>query len=44
MDAYYLEVYKLGNKFYVSSAITSFATTMLQRTSCRSFVLLALKY
>jgi ribonuclease HI len=44
MDAYCLKVRKLENKFTVSSSIMSFATTMLQRTSCRSLVLLALKY
>jgi ribonuclease HI len=44
MDAYCLEVRKLENKFYVSSSTTSSVTTTLQWTSCRSFVLLALKY
>jgi ribonuclease HI len=44
MGAYCLEVHKLENKFYVSSSTTSSAAIALQRTSCRSLVLLALKY
>jgi hypothetical protein len=44
IDAYCLEVHKLGTCSMVSSSTTSFATTTLQRTSCRSLVLLALKY
>jgi ribonuclease HI len=44
MDTYCLEVHKLENKFYVSSSITSSATTMSQWTSCRSLALLAHKY
>jgi ribonuclease HI len=44
MDAYCLEVRKLENKFYGLEFHTSSATTTLQRTSCRSLVLLALKY
>jgi ribonuclease HI len=44
MDAYCLEVHKLKNKSMVSSSTTSSAKTTLQRTSCRSLVLLAPKY
>jgi hypothetical protein len=44
MDAYCIKVRKLENKFYVSSSITSSATTTLQRMSCQSLVLLAHKY
>jgi ribonuclease HI len=45
MDAYCLEVRKLENKFYgLEFSTTSSATTTLQRTSCRSLALLALKY
>jgi ribonuclease HI len=44
MDAYCLEVRKLEKNSTVSSSTTSPATTMLQRTSCRSLVLLAHKY
>jgi ribonuclease HI len=44
MDAYCLEVRSSSTSSTVSSSTTSSATTMLQRTSCRSLVLLALKY
>jgi hypothetical protein len=43
MDAYCLEV-RSRTSSTVSSSTTSSTTTMLQRTSCRSLVLLALKY
>jgi hypothetical protein len=44
MDAYCLEVASSRTSSTVSSSITLSATTMLQRTSCRSLALLALKY
>jgi ribonuclease HI len=44
MDAYCLEVRSSSTSSTVSSSTTSSATTMVQRTSCRSLVLLALKY
>jgi hypothetical protein len=47
MDAYCLEVRKIENKFYgleFHHVVLDNSTTMLQRTSCRSLVLLALKY
>jgi ribonuclease HI len=44
MDAYCLEVRKLENKFYGLEFNHVVATTTLQRTSCRSLVLLMLKY
>jgi ribonuclease HI len=44
MDAYCLESASSRTSSMVSSSITSSATTMLQRTSCRILVLLALKY
>jgi ribonuclease HI len=44
MDAYFLEVHKLEKNSTVSSSITSSATTTLQRTPCRSLVVLVHKY
>jgi hypothetical protein len=44
MDAYCLEVRKLENKFYSLEFHHIVRTTTLQRTSCRSLDLPALKY